>query len=301
MSVGGPTSPWAAAVVSSTGPVPVEEFARRLGVPPDAVTTGHSPAHEGGPAWWVARAVGDPGSREAGDRLRRTLGDLGDAFVLPSALASTPPRVVVTDVDSTLIDQEVIEELAGAAGTRERVAAVTARAMNGEIDFEESLRERVATLRGVPDTVFADVLARITPTPGAQRLIDAVHAAGGAFGVVSGGFEEVVGPLCARMGIDHHVANHLEVARGRLTGRVLGEVVTADVKVRELLGWCAAHGTDPGLSVAVGDGANDVPMMERAGMGIAFCAKPSVRARVADALTVHRLDAVAGILGLDRA
>lgn len=292
---GGPAS-WAVAVVSPTGPVPVEEVARRLGVPTHRLVPSHDPTHEGGPAWWMVRSVGVPGPGRG--RWRTRLADLGDVLLVPPPLVASPPRLVVTDVDSTLISQEVIEELAEAAGTRERVAAVTARAMNGEIDFEESLRERVATLEGVPDTVFAEVLDRIRPTPGARSLVDAVHASGGAFGVVSGGFEEVVAPLCVRMGIDHHVANRLEVREGRLTGRVLGEVVTADVKVRQLRAWSDLHGGDVSSAVAVGDGANDVPMMTAAGMGIAFCAKPSVRARIPDSLSLPRLDLVAAVLGL---
>lgn len=296
MSPRGPRSAWALAVVSSTGVVPVDEVARRLAVPPQSVASACGPLDEDGPAWWMARSVGVPG--EVREQVRDRVRDLGDVLLVPPELVDSPPCLVVTDVDSTLITQEVIEELAGAAGTRERVAAVTARAMNGEIDFEESLRERVATLAGVPDTVFADVLSRIRPTPGAQVLIDAVHRAGGAFGVVSGGFEEVVAPLCARMGIDHHAANRLEVRDGRLTGRVLGEVVTSAVKVHHLQEWCVLHGGVPARCVAVGDGANDVPMMAAAGMGVAFCAKPAVRAQVRDALSVPRLDALAAVLNL---
>lgn len=214
--------------------------------------------------------------------------------------ASSPaPGLIVTDVDSTLIAEEVIEELAARAGTRERVAAITARAMNGEIDFAESLRERVATLEGVGATVFEEVLDEIHPTPGAQELIDAVHAHGGAFGVVSGGFEEVVAPLARRMGIDHHLANRLEVAGGVLTGRVLGEIVTAKAKAAALESWARAHGLDLARTVAIGDGANDIPMMRRAGLGIAFCAKPSVRDAMDYALDVRRLDLLIPALGLD--
>ena len=295
MSPSDPHPGWSLAVVSPFA-VSAQEVARRLGVPTDRVRASHGSGHEGGPAWWMVRSEGV--AARVREQVRERVADLGDTVLVPPALVDAPPALVVTDVDSTLITQEVIEELAEAAGTRERVAAVTARAMNGEIDFEESLRERVATLEGVPAAVFADVLARIRPTPGAQRLVDAVHAAGGHFGVVSGGFEEVVGPLCARMGIDHHVANHLEVRDSHLTGRVLGEVVTAAVKVRQLEAWCDLHGVGPGRSVAVGDGANDVPMMRAAGLGIAFCAKPAVRAAVPDALSLPRLDLVAAVLGL---
>ncbi len=259
---------------------------------------------EGGPAWSVSRVPAVAG--ETADELRaRAIVEAGaastgapgaDVVVVPPPLASAAPGLVVTDVDSTLITSEVIEELAAFAGARDEVARVTASAMNGEIDFEESLRRRVAALAGVPDTAFAQVLGRIRPTPGAGALIEAVHAAGGAFGVVSGGFEEVVGSLAARMGIDHRVANRLEVSGGALTGRVLGEVVTADVKVRELRRWAGAHGVPMARTVAIGDGANDVPMMRAAGLGIAFCAKPSVRAQIPDALSRPDLSPVAEIL-----
>ncbi|QWW20650.1 phosphoserine phosphatase SerB [Schaalia sp. 19OD2882] len=202
------------------------------------------------------------------------------------------PALVVTDVDSTLIQEEVIEELAEHAGTRAEVAALTVRAMNGELDFAQSLRRRVATLAGVPSTVFTEVLEQIRPSPGAQRLVDLVHSLGGHFGVVSGGFEEVVAPLCERMGIDHHVANRLEVAGGVLTGRLLGEIVTSDTKVAKLREWAAMHGVGPERVIAVGDGANDVPMLHSAGLGVAFMAKPAVSAQVPFRLAVQRLDAV---------
>ena len=209
----------------------------------------------------------------------------------PLLFASGAPGLVVTDVDSTLITQEVIEELAEVAGTRERVAEITSRAMNGELDFAESLRERVATLRGVPDSVFGDVLATITTTKGARALIDAVHATGGHFGVVSGGFEEVVAPL----------AVSLEVEDGVLTGRVLGRIVTSQVKVECLREWASSLGVPMARTVAIGDGANDIPMMDEAGVGIAFCAKPAVRERVSVQLNVPDLSLAITPLGLSRA
>lgn len=224
--------------------------------------------------------------------------------VLPNAesfgrTSSSPhPLLIVTDVDSTLIAEEVIEELAERAGTRRLVAEVTARAMNGEIDFAQSLRERVATLKGVPESVFGEVLAQVHPTPGAQALIDALHSKGGVFGVVSGGFVEVVAPLCERLGIDHFLANRLEIEGGRLTGRVLGDIVTAESKVQALSRWAEGHEIDLSRSVAIGDGANDVPMMKTAGLGIAFCAKPSVQEAMEYSLNIRRLDVLIGPLGL---
>ena len=216
----------------------------------------------------------------------------------PLLCASGVPGLVVTDVDSTLISQEVIEELAGAAGTRERVAEITSRAMNGELDFAESLRERVATLAGVPESVFGDVLSAITPTKGARELIDAVHRAGGRFGIVSGGFEEVVAPLAASLDIDFYAANRLEVVGGVLTGRVLGRIVTSHVKVDCLRSWASSLGVPLERTVAIGDGANDVPMMHEAGVGIAFCAKPAVREQVSVQLNTPDLSLAIAPLGL---
>ena len=216
----------------------------------------------------------------------------------PLLFSSEAPGLVVTDVDSTLISQEVIEELAEAAGTREQVAEITSRAMNGELDFAQSLRERVATLAGVPESVFGDVLTSITPTEGARELIEAVHRCGGKFGIVSGGFEEVVAPLAASLGIDFYAANHLEVVDGVLTGRVLGRIVTSQVKVDCLRSWASALNLPLERTVAIGDGANDIPMMYEAGVGIAFCAKPAVRDQVSIQLNTPDLSLAITPLGL---
>ena len=216
----------------------------------------------------------------------------------PLLFPSGAPGLVVTDVDSTLISQEVIEELAEAAGTREQVAEITSRAMNGELDFAQSLRERVATLAGVPESVFGDVLTSITPTEGARELIEAVHRCGGKFGIVSGGFEEVVAPLAASLGIDFYAANHLEVVDGVLTGRVLGRIVTSQVKVDCLRSWASALNLPLERTVAIGDGANDIPMMYEAGVGIAFCAKPAVRDQVSIQLNTPDLSLAITPLGL---
>lgn len=213
------------------------------------------------------------------------------------ALTSGPlvedgPGLLVMDVDSTLIEQEVIELIAERAGTREQVAEVTARAMRGELDFAQSLRERVATLAGVPETVFAEVLAEVRPTTGASELIEELHALGCRVGVVSGGFTEVVGPLVERLGIDHYAANELEVAGGVLTGRVLGRIVDRGEKVRCLEAWAAADGVPMQRTVAVGDGANDLGMIRRAGLGVAFCAKPVVVEQAPASVRVRDLRAV---------
>ena len=150
--------------------------------------------------------------------------------------------LVVLDCDSTTIQDEVIELLADAAGTRELVAEVTERAMRGELDFAESLRDRVATLAGTPETVFAEAYARVRPTPGIHELVAAVHERGGLVGVVSGGFHEVLDPLAADLQLDLWRANRLEVADGMLTGGTVGPVIDAAAKAAALREWADAAG-----------------------------------------------------------
>ena len=207
-------------------------------------------------------------------------------------LVTEGPGLLVMDVDSTLIEQEVIELIAERAGTREQVAEVTARAMRGELDFAASLRERVATLAGVRESVFADVLAEVRPTRGAAELIEALHERGCRVGVVSGGFEEVAVPLAERLGIDHVAANRLETDDGVLTGRVLGRIVDRQEKVRCLRTWAERDGVPMERTIAVGDGANDLGMLAAAGLGVAFCAKPVVVEQANAAVHVRDLRAV---------
>ena len=226
----------------------------------------------------------------------------GDSAELSGALSEGPlvtegPGLLVMDVDSTLIEQEVIELIAERAGTRELVAEVTARAMRGELDFAASLRERVATLAGVPQGVFAEVLAEVRPTQGAAELVETLHARGCRVAVVSGGFEEVVVPLAERLGIDHVAANRLEVEGGRLTGRVLGRIVDRQEKVRCLIAWARQDGVPMERTIAVGDGANDLGMLEAAGLGVAFCAKPVVVEQADAAIHVRDLRAVLQLIG----
>lgn len=199
------------------------------------------------------------------------------------------------DADSTLIREEAIELLAEAAGSLEHVAVVTERAMRGELDFAASLRERVATLAGLPVAEVVAARSRLTPTPGVHELIDGVHAAGGRVGVVSGGFHELLDPLAERLGLDYCRANRLEVDGDRLTGRVLGDIVDAESKRRALEEWAAASGAPLSRTIAVGDGANDLRMLDRAALGVAFCAKPVVRAQ-AD-VAIDRVD-LSGVLAL---
>ncbi|MBN9607023.1 MAG: phosphoserine phosphatase SerB [Actinomycetales bacterium] len=209
----------------------------------------------------------------------------------------TPSLLVVLDVDSTLIEQEVIELLADAAGAREAVADITRRAMEGELDFAASLRERVATLAGLPVSVVDGVADRVVVTAGVPELVARVHALGGSIAAVSGGFHEVLDPLAARLGLDTWRANRLEVAEGRLTGRVDGPIVDAAAKAAALAEWAAETGTPIPRTVAIGDGANDLLMMEAAGLSIAFDAKPRVRAAADLVLPGRDLARVIPLLG----
>lgn len=187
------------------------------------------------------------------------------------------PRLVVLDVDSTLITQEVIELIADHAGTRQQVADVTERAMRGELDFSESLRERVATLQGVPVSALEDVRRQATFTPGARELIGEAHRRGWIVALVSGGFREIVAGLADELGITRFRANGLEVSDGALTGHTVGPVIDRAAKAVALREYASAEGIAMENTIAIGDGANDLDMIAAAGIGIAFAAKPVVR------------------------
>ena len=206
--------------------------------------------------------------------------------------------LVVFDVDSTLIEDEVIELLAEVAGKLDEVAAVTERAMAGELDFAQSLIERVSTLAGLPESVFPDVQQRIRITKGAKELIEAVHAAGGKVGAVSGGFTQLLDPLALELNLDYSMANLLEVVEGKLTGRVTGKIIDRTEKANALREWAIDGGFDLKDTVAVGDGANDLEMLELAGLGVGFNAKPIVRAQADLVIDEHDLSALIPILGL---
>ena len=212
---------------------------------------------------------------------------------LPRALDDR--RLVVLDVDSTLITAEVIELLAAHAGSRGEVADITERAMRGELDFAASLHARVATLAGLPASVFADVLAEVSLTPGAAELLAELAARGWPVALVSGGFREVVGPLAARLDITRYRANGLEVVDGVLTGRIRGPVVDRAGKAEALRSFAADAKIPLERTIAIGDGANDLDMLAVAGFGIAFNAKPVLAGR-ADAVVHGRLD---DVLALD--
>jgi len=227
------------------------------------------------------------------DPAPRTAADAGD-----TADGAEPPhrRLVVTDVDSTFITAEVIELLADHAGTRAQVAEVTERAMRGELDFAGSLRERVATLRGVPVEALTAVREAVVLTPGAADLVSEVHRRGWEFGLVSGGFAEILGPIADALGIGRWRANRLEVADGVLTGRTVGPVVDRADKAATLRRWATECGLEMVDTVAVGDGANDLDMIDAAGIGIAFAAKPLVRAQAPFSVDGPRLDDVLGVI-----
>lgn len=192
--------------------------------------------------------------------------------------------LAVFDVDSTLIQDEVIELLAEVAGKRDEVTAITERAMAGELDFASSLIERVSTLRGLPASVLQETVSKVTPTTGLFELISAIHTRGGKIAAVSGGFSQILEPLAATWGLDFHRANLLEVAGGVLTGQVTGQIVDRSVKAQMLARWASECELELTRTIAVGDGANDLEMLAAAGLGIAFNAKPIVRQKAPLAL-----------------
>ena len=207
-------------------------------------------------------------------------------------------RMVVFDMDSTLIQAEVIDELAKEAGVGEQVAAVTEAAMRGELDFQDSLRQRVATLAGLPESVLQTVADRLEFTEGAQALLHNLRAFGYKTAVLSGGFTYFGQHLQQHLGLDHVRANQLEIVDGKLTGRLLGPIVDGPRKAQLLQELADQEGIHRRQVVAVGDGANDLPMLDRAGLGIAFHAKPIVRQRAAQSVSTLGLDAVLYLLGV---
>jgi len=221
-----------------------------------------------------------------------------DVAVQPERLERRAKRLVVLDVDSTLIRDEVIELIAAEVGCGAQVAAITGRAMAGELDFEASLRERVALLAGATVADLDAAASRVRLTPGARTLIGTLQRLGFTVAVVSGGFHHVVDRLAADLGIDHVVANTLEVIDGRLTGALVGPILDRAGKARELVRIAELERVPLEQTIAIGDGANDLDMIARAGLGIAFNAKPAVRAAADTALNVPRLDAILFLLGI---
>lgn len=193
------------------------------------------------------------------------------------------------DVDSTLIDQEVIDELAKIAGLGEQVSEITSRAMAGELDFENALRQRVRLLKGHSKEILTQVRAKITLTHGAEELISTLHSLGVKVGIVSGGFEEVIAPLADELKLDFFRANRLAIDNGVLTGEVSGRIIGRDEKAEALRDFAKDSGVDISQTVAVGDGANDIEMIKSAGLGIAFCAKAVLRSEASVAIDVRDL------------
>ncbi|WP_319018363.1 phosphoserine phosphatase SerB [Microbispora sitophila] len=223
-----------------------------------------------------------------------------DVAVQRSGLHRRAKRLIVMDVDSTLIQNEVIELLARHAGCLDEVARVTDEAMRGELDFAESLVRRVALLEGLSEEVFEKVVKEVVLTPGARTLVRTLKRLDYRFAIVSGGFTQITDSLVADLGIDYSAANTLEVVDGRLTGRVVGEIVDRPGKARALERFAAESGIPLSQTVAIGDGANDLDMFAVAGLGIAFNAKPIVRQAADTAVNVPYLDSILYLLGISR-
>ncbi|MCX2971286.1 MULTISPECIES: phosphoserine phosphatase SerB [Streptomyces] len=223
-----------------------------------------------------------------------------DVAVVASGLQRRAQRLVVMDVDSTLIQDEVIELFAGHAGCAGEVAEVTAAAMRGELDFEQSLHARVALLAGLDASVVEKVRAQVRLTPGARTLVRTLKRLGYQVGVVSGGFTQVTDELREQLGLDFASANTLEIVDGRLTGKVTGEIVDRAGKARLLRRFAEEAGVPLSQTVAIGDGANDLDMLNAAGLGVAFNAKPVVQEAAHTAVNVPFLDTVLYLLGITR-
>jgi phosphoserine phosphatase len=239
------------------------------------------------------------------DKLRSSLAlvarEVGiDIAVSPGGLARLAKKLVVMDVDSTLIQQEVIELLAAKVGAEKEVIEITKAAMAGELDFESSLRARVALLAGAPEEIIAQVREEIKLTPGARTLIKTLQKLGHEVAVVSGGFTCVIDPLLNELGITNYRANSLEIVDGKLTGEVLAPIIDRAAKGQALRDFAAKVGVTIEQTIAIGDGANDLDMIAAAGLGIAFNAKPAVRAAADSSLTAPYLDSVLYLLGITR-
>jgi len=240
---------------------------------------------------------GDPVALRAD--LGRVAVEVGiDVAVQRGGLHRRALRLVVMDVDSTLIQDEVIDLLAARAGCAGEVAKITSAAMRGELDFASSLHERVALLAGLDAAVLDDVRRELRLTAGARTLIRTLAGLGYRFGIVSGGFIQVIGPLAAELGIGYVAANTLDIAAGKLTGRVTGPVIDRAGKADALRGFARDAGVPLSQTVAIGDGANDLDMIAAAGLGVAFNAKPAVRDAADTSVSVPYLDAVLYLLGI---
>ena len=207
-------------------------------------------------------------------------------------------RLVMLDMDSTLIVQEVIDLLAAKAGVAEEVSAITKKAMAGEMDFAQSLEARVSLLAGLNESMLSEVRSEITLTQGAEKLIQTLHLKGHKVGVVSGGFIDVIEPILKELKIDFYRANKLQILNGELTGKLEGEIIDRAAKLKALVEFAKNEGVQMSQTVAIGDGANDLDMIESAGLGVAFNAKPKVAAAAATTISGSDLSAVLLLMGL---
>ena len=223
-----------------------------------------------------------------------------DIAVSAGGLMRWAKKLVVMDVDSTLIAQEVIELLGAHAGAGEQIKQITESAMRGELDFEASLRARVSLLKGLPQSVLDDVRSEISLTPGARTLVTTLQKLGHSVAVVSGGFLTVIEPLLHELNIKHYRANSLEIQDGLLTGNLIGPIIDRAAKAQALHDFATAEGVSISQTIAIGDGANDLDMIAAAGWGSAFNAKPAVKAAADSSVTAPYLDSVLYLLGITR-
>jgi len=298
-------------IAAKSGLVHVVALANPM--PPSAVAAiAESIAHEGGNIERIHRTASFPitaiefiVSGVQVVTLRHNLAKVAaqaaiDIAVSPGGLMRWAKKLVVLDVDSTLIQQEVIELLAAHAGVQEEVSSITARAMRGEIDFAESLNARVALLKGVPETAIAEVREQILLTSGARTLVQTLKKLGHSVAVVSGGFIEVIEPILKDLDIKHYRANTLGIVDGKLSGLVEGPIIDRAAKAQALRDFAALESVNLEQTIAIGDGANDLDMIEIAGMGIAFNAKPAVKAAADSSVSAPFLDSVLYLLGITR-
>lgn len=256
-------------------------------------------------AHYPVTAVSFEGRGVDPDELRRPLAAISaergvDISVQDTDLETRGQYLVVMDVDSTVIQDEVIDMLAEVAGQQQAVASVTERAMAGELDFTESLHQRVALLEGLPESVLAEVRERIQLTPGARTLCRTLNRLGYRIALVSGGFSQVIAPIAQQLGVSELRANTLEIADGRLTGRVVGEIMDRPGKRKALEDLAVRFGIPRRRTIAIGDGANDIDMLEAAGLGIAFNAKPLARQAADTSVSVPFLDSTLFLMGITR-
>jgi phosphoserine phosphatase len=234
------------------------------------------------PAWLAPGiacdlALGDIAPQAAEAVARNVIGDLPIDVLIQKA-ESRRKRILVADFEATIIENEMLDELADFIGRRSEVAEITRRAMNGELDFAAALSERVAMLKGLPASILDEAAGRIRVTPGARALVATASAAGMRTALVSGGFTVFAEGVAKQLGFERIIANRLDIADGRIAGTVAAPIVTSSTKREALLALAAEAGADAEATLAVGDGANDLPMLACAGLGISFHAKPSVAA-----------------------